>query len=661
MKYLIFVCALLFSFSMNAQKLKRGGFTSPDTNLETSLPTRNVEINANNFRLAVDSLEAYSRITNYLGAGLYFFTFSDEFQGPALRTADSRRYIGLNEDYAGLGWGVSPNALAVGEGFSMRATQDSVSEAYSNSGNNSFGRSYTPNSWYWVKRKPFYFQKIMEIENSAGTHPIVVGNNAYRLPVTAPATDSSVLVFIDSAGVKRGNFLPYPSACDTCYLPIGGGSLNRTDGNGYLGLPNQSVNPLAPSSGLRVYSNSSTDLKFRSSDNQGLYTFNFPVYPAPSTSYDVAFPAVSGHKLAYMSTTASSSLITKMDNNGLLTGATNLYSDGTRVSFNTSFTRGGFTARGIASTSTNGAAVSAGQSSHDYNVSGNAGGSFFTSESSGFPAGLFHIGNITFRYPNTMPFWQGFATNVGSVGLIAGGSASGLRASAGVLGYANTSSATLTANRAAAGVFWAEPASADTSTGPLYGTYNYVTFSTGLNPARSGYASFNQVVNTKSNQTAYGGWFSSSGSGVNYGVYSAAGKNVFVDSTQVGLLRVQKILASGSSPTILVNSNAGTGGSASMSSNSKDVSGTISITSGSTSLSAGLWATITFSSAYAVAPTVVITASGRLDDTAGQNAASAIDAFYVKETTTGFEIWATDAIIAAINSRFDYNYIIIGQ
>jgi hypothetical protein len=101
-------------------------------------------------------------------------------------------------------------------------------------------------------------------------------------------------------------------------------------------------------------------------------------------------------------------------------------------------------------------------------------------------------------------------------------------------------------------------------------------------------------------------------------------------------------------PTVAVNSGAGTGATASISTGATDARGTVTLNAVSTGGSAGAWVTVTFNKAYSSAPVVVLT-----------NGSSAVTApnTYVTSTTTGFVI-NSSAVPASLTVV--YNYVVIG-
>lgn len=99
-------------------------------------------------------------------------------------------------------------------------------------------------------------------------------------------------------------------------------------------------------------------------------------------------------------------------------------------------------------------------------------------------------------------------------------------------------------------------------------------------------------------------------------------------------------------PTIAVNANAGTGGSASIA-NATDTAGVVTIVTGTIGISTGSYATITFNKAFTVAPIVVLTPANSTLSTS----------VYVTSTTTTFDV--NFAAAGGISSTYVLNYYVI--
>lgn len=119
-------------------------------------------------------------------------------------------------------------------------------------------------------------------------------------------------------------------------------------------------------------------------------------------------------------------------------------------------------------------------------------------------------------------------------------------------------------------------------------------------------------------------------------------------------LSVSKIRGYLNSPSITVNTaGAGTGATASLSANSSDVAGELTVSTGSAP-SAGIYiCQVTFASSYSTAPFVTITASS--DDAGSSN-----NGWYVTTTTTGFKIYSNsngNDPLASASLKFMYHVI----
>ena len=116
-------------------------------------------------------------------------------------------------------------------------------------------------------------------------------------------------------------------------------------------------------------------------------------------------------------------------------------------------------------------------------------------------------------------------------------------------------------------------------------------------------------------------------------------------------LTIQKhILSGGSTPSIALGSSGQVGSTSTASSISgNDIAGSFSITAGTTGvITTGNFATITFASAYASAPKIIITAT---------NSNGAVAATYVSSNTTSFTI--ADTVPLVNTSTYTYNYYVV--
>lgn len=106
----------------------------------------------------------------------------------------------------------------------------------------------------------------------------------------------------------------------------------------------------------------------------------------------------------------------------------------------------------------------------------------------------------------------------------------------------------------------------------------------------------------------------------------------------------------GSAPSIAAGAGAGTGPTVSVVAGSTDRAGTVSVTTGTSPTAAGVVATVTFSSAKAAAPTVVILTPGNVNGAALQSS------FYVSsKSATGFVIQHRGtSLTAAVNYQLFY-------
>lgn len=99
-------------------------------------------------------------------------------------------------------------------------------------------------------------------------------------------------------------------------------------------------------------------------------------------------------------------------------------------------------------------------------------------------------------------------------------------------------------------------------------------------------------------------------------------------------------------PTVTVSSNAGTGGSGSVS-NATDSAGKLELITGTLTLATGPQITVNFNKSYAVAPIVILTPNN-------STAAQAAVATYPTSTTTGFVV---NFVVASVGSQtFDWFY-----
>jgi hypothetical protein len=98
--------------------------------------------------------------------------------------------------------------------------------------------------------------------------------------------------------------------------------------------------------------------------------------------------------------------------------------------------------------------------------------------------------------------------------------------------------------------------------------------------------------------------------------------------------------------TTSINANAGTGASVNIN-NATDVAGSITLVSGTLSLSAGVQFTITFNKAYAVAPIVVISPANANAESKG----------YVTSTTSGFSVSLGAAPVLSTTYIWTYHII----
>lgn len=130
-----------------------------------------------------------------------------------------------------------------------------------------------------------------------------------------------------------------------------------------------------------------------------------------------------------------------------------------------------------------------------------------------------------------------------------------------------------------------------------------------------------------------------------FGSTAAAGTEVDV----VGTVSTEHLIGQNQTPTIAVESSAGTGASASMvNAQSSDLAGRFSITTG-TSATSGLWATITFDDSFSLAPIVHVYSEDA--DAAGLT-------HYVNVSTTSFEFFINSGESDA--TTHDFSFIVIG-
>jgi hypothetical protein len=115
------------------------------------------------------------------------------------------------------------------------------------------------------------------------------------------------------------------------------------------------------------------------------------------------------------------------------------------------------------------------------------------------------------------------------------------------------------------------------------------------------------------------------------------------------LLIAGHIVPIGVLPKISPTSSAGTGATAVLSHGSTDISGNITLTTGS-SPAVGNQFNLKFTSPYKITPIVIITPNNALTGASNLGA-------YVSETTTGFSINFTKA--PAQNSAYSWNYVVI--
>ena len=115
------------------------------------------------------------------------------------------------------------------------------------------------------------------------------------------------------------------------------------------------------------------------------------------------------------------------------------------------------------------------------------------------------------------------------------------------------------------------------------------------------------------------------------------------------LLIAGHIVPIGTLPQINPNLSAGVGASAVLSTGSTDISGNITLTTGTTT-SLGSMLNLVFTSPYKITPIVIITPNNSLTGSSNLGA-------YVSETTTGFSLNFTKAPIS--NSTYSWNYVVI--
>ena len=120
-----------------------------------------------------------------------------------------------------------------------------------------------------------------------------------------------------------------------------------------------------------------------------------------------------------------------------------------------------------------------------------------------------------------------------------------------------------------------------------------------------------------------------------------------------GVTKTNQIVGQGNNPSIATNANAGTGRSAALTtSQSSDLAGRGYLTTGTT-LTAGEWFTMTWGTAYSVAPIVQIQCENA-------NCATLMPYLYVVPTTTGVSVGVNVTGASYESKTYEFNYIVIG-
>lgn len=135
-----------------------------------------------------------------------------------------------------------------------------------------------------------------------------------------------------------------------------------------------------------------------------------------------------------------------------------------------------------------------------------------------------------------------------------------------------------------------------------------------------------------------------------------------VPKAYVDVLGLNQIKGSGSAPSIVANTNAGTGATVAVTSaESSNSAGRFTLTTGSGSVAIGTWVTVTFANAYSVIPVVQIFADRTKSDVGGNNAATLLGDYgaSVNVTLTGFSLHVNVDPSALTSARHDFNYLTI--
>lgn len=136
-----------------------------------------------------------------------------------------------------------------------------------------------------------------------------------------------------------------------------------------------------------------------------------------------------------------------------------------------------------------------------------------------------------------------------------------------------------------------------------------------------------------------------------YGKMATTAANQYIKIN--GNLTSRHIIGGTSAPTGTVGGGAGAGGTFTLTSNSADLAGSVSLTTGALPNADDAIINFTFNSAYGVAPTIILIPANKLT----ANLAKGQDVF-ATTTTTGFTITSNGTALAS-TSLYKWNYLIV--
>jgi hypothetical protein len=120
-----------------------------------------------------------------------------------------------------------------------------------------------------------------------------------------------------------------------------------------------------------------------------------------------------------------------------------------------------------------------------------------------------------------------------------------------------------------------------------------------------------------------------------------------------GVTKTNQIVGQGNNPSVATNANMGTGRAVALTTaQSSDLAGRGYFTSG-TGLTAGEWFTMTWGTAYSVAPVVIIQCENA-------NCASLQGLIYVQPSATGASIGVNTAAVGYESKTYEFSYLVVG-